>query len=262
MKQKSKNGKISSNANISRKKKFRDPKLVEYGSVREFTHAITGTMGTDGGTGAASSTMACIAPIPVVEEHRLFLGDAEMQRLYREAIFSAVKPGDVVLDLGTGSGIHAFFACQAGASKVYAIEAEGIIEAAQDAARANGFADRIEFLYGLSHELKLPEKVDVIISNVGYLGAIFSLPDAKYELNVCIALGALERMLRLAWVCASRSKAAAAFNKMGRVWRRKGDLKLALEYLNRGLELFRAAGDQRGIAGSLDDIGKSLLMLG
>jgi tetratricopeptide (TPR) repeat protein len=49
---------------------------------------------------------------------------------------------------------------------------------------------------------------------------------------------------------------------MGRVWRRKGDLKLALEYLERGLELFRGAGDGRGIAGSLDDIGKSLQMLG
>ena len=69
-------------------------------------------------------------------------------------------------------------------------------------------------------------------------------------------------MLRLSWVAASKTKAAVAFNKMGRVWRRKGDLKLALEYLERGLELFRGASDARGIAGSLDDIGKSLHMLG
>ena len=76
------------------------------------------------------------------------------------------------------------------------------------------------------------------------------------------ALGAFERMLRLSWVAASKTKAAVAFNKMGRVWRRKGDLKLTLEYLERGLELFRGANDARGIAGSLDDIGKSLHMLG
>ena len=76
------------------------------------------------------------------------------------------------------------------------------------------------------------------------------------------ALGAFERMLRLSWVAASKTKAAVAFNKMGRVWRRKGDLKLALEYLERGHELFRGAGDARGIAGSLDDIGKTLQMLG
>src|SRR2546430_7285384 len=42
----------------------------------------------------------------------------------------------------------------------------------------------------------------------------------------------------------------------------RSDLKLALEYLERGLELFRGAGDARGIAGSLDDIGKTLQMLG
>src|SRR2546430_11904970 len=42
----------------------------------------------------------------------------------------------------------------------------------------------------------------------------------------------------------------------------RSDLKLALEYLERGLELFRGAGDAGGIAGSLDDIGKTLQMLG
>lgn len=76
------------------------------------------------------------------------------------------------------------------------------------------------------------------------------------------ALGAFERMLRLSWVAASKTTAAAAFNKMGRVWRRRGDLKLSLEYLTRGLELFRGASDPRGVAGSLDDIGRTLHMLG
>jgi tetratricopeptide (TPR) repeat protein len=76
------------------------------------------------------------------------------------------------------------------------------------------------------------------------------------------ALGAFERMLRLSWVAASKTTAAAAFNKMGRVWRRRGDLKLSLEYLSRGLDLFRGANDARGVAGSLDDIGRTLHMLG
>jgi tetratricopeptide (TPR) repeat protein len=76
------------------------------------------------------------------------------------------------------------------------------------------------------------------------------------------ALGAFERMLRLSWVAASKATAAEAFNKMGRVWRRKGDLKLSLEYLQRGLELFRGANDTRGVAGSLDDIGRALHMMG
>jgi tetratricopeptide (TPR) repeat protein len=76
------------------------------------------------------------------------------------------------------------------------------------------------------------------------------------------ALGAFERMLRLSWVAASKATAAEAFNKMGRVWRRKGNLKLALEYLQRGVELFRDANDTRGVAGSLDDIGRALHMMG
>jgi tetratricopeptide (TPR) repeat protein len=57
-------------------------------------------------------------------------------------------------------------------------------------------------------------------------------------------------------VVASRTKAAVAFNKMGRIHRQKGDLPIALEYLDRGRELFEQAGDVRGIAGSLDDIGQ------
>jgi tetratricopeptide (TPR) repeat protein len=89
------------------------------------------------------------------------------------------------------------------------------------------------------------------------LGSVYELV-GDYE----AALGGFERMLRLAWVCASRTKAAVAFNKMGRVWRKKGDLKLALEYLERGNELFEQARDLRGIAGSLDDIGHVLYLLG
>jgi predicted RNA methylase len=42
---------------------------------------------------------------------------------YQQTIFETVKNGYVVVvDLGTGTGIFAFFACQAGAKRVYAIE--------------------------------------------------------------------------------------------------------------------------------------------
>jgi tetratricopeptide (TPR) repeat protein len=128
---------------------------------------------------------------------------------------------------------------------------------AADAARNQYFNDRAIRLYaqGLSclgvtdHASRIHLWHD--------LGSVYELK-GDFE----AALGAFERMLRLAWLVASRTKAAVAFNKMGRVWRRKGDLKLALEYLKRGQELFEQAGDQRGIAGSYDDIGQTLYLLG
>jgi tetratricopeptide (TPR) repeat protein len=128
---------------------------------------------------------------------------------------------------------------------------------AADGARANFFNDKAIHLY--SHALACLGDTDLAarIHLWHDLGSVYELK-GDYE----AALGAFERMLRLAWVCASRTKAAVAFNKMGRVWRRKGDLRLALEYLQRGQELFDQANDTRGIAGSLDDIGNVLYLLG
>jgi tetratricopeptide (TPR) repeat protein len=70
------------------------------------------------------------------------------------------------------------------------------------------------------------------------------------------ALGAFERMVRLSWVVASRPKTAVAYNKMGRVWRQKGNTELASEYIRRGLDLYQQADDTRGVATSLDDLGQ------
>lgn len=124
-------------------------------------------------------------------------------------------------------------------------------------ARTNFFNDKAIRLY--SHALSCLGQADQAarIHLWHDLGSVYELR-GDYD----AAIGAFERMLRLAWVCASRTKAAVAFNKMGRVWRNKGDLKLSLDYLNRGLQLFEQAGDERGVAGSLDDIGRVHYLLG
>ncbi|MGZ3429620.1 MAG: tetratricopeptide repeat protein, partial [Polyangia bacterium] len=127
---------------------------------------------------------------------------------------------------------------------------------AADAARVRFFNDKATRLYAAALDCIGPHDLASRIHLWHDLGSVFQL---KGEFDS--ALGAFERMLRLAWVVASRTKAAVAFNKMGRIYRQKGDLPIALEYLERGLELFEQAGDTRGIAGSLDDIGQVLWML-
>jgi len=85
---------------------------------------------------------------------------------YVEALRRSVKPGSVVLDIGTGPGIMALFACRFGARKVYAIESEPVIHIAREAAIRNGFAAQIEFIEGLSTKVDLPEHVDVIVCDL------------------------------------------------------------------------------------------------
>ena len=99
------------------------------------------------------------------------IADQVRMEAYRKAIHEVVKKGDVVADIGTGSGILAFFALQAGAKKVYAIEQRKIIEEAQQLAKINGLEERIVFIEGRSDRVELPENVDVITSEIlGHFG--------------------------------------------------------------------------------------------
>jgi protein arginine N-methyltransferase 1 len=48
----------------------------------------------------------------------------------------------IVLDVGCGTGILSMFACQAGAKRVFAVDASDILDTARQIVAANGFADR------------------------------------------------------------------------------------------------------------------------
>ena len=94
------------------------------------------------------------------------LADGVRMNAYAHAVQRSVKPGAVVLDIGTGTGIFAMLACQAGARRVYAIEPDNVILLAQKIASENGYAERIEFIQGLSSGIDLPEQVNVIVSDL------------------------------------------------------------------------------------------------
>ena len=102
------------------------------------------------------------APYATLWQHRYMLHDRVRNEVFRRAIFAAVKPGHVVMDMGAGSGILSVFAARAGARKVYAIERTTIAEFAQEILEANGVEDRVEIIQSDVESVELPEKVDVI----------------------------------------------------------------------------------------------------
>lgn len=144
----------------------------------------------------------------VLDYHLSMLLDTARMDSYRRAIQASVQPGDVVVDIGCGTGVLTFMACEAGAKRVYAIEGGPIIETARELAIANGFADRIEFLSGWSVDVGIPEPADVLITetigNAGLdEGIIAWASDARQRLLRPGAL-LLPQRLRL-WVAAAES---------------------------------------------------------
>ena len=71
-----------------------------------------------------------------------------------------------VLDVGTGSGILAIWAAQAGARKVYAVEATKMCEHARQLIKANGLEGVVEVIEGSIEDVTLPEKGFLFTSHV------------------------------------------------------------------------------------------------
>jgi protein arginine N-methyltransferase 1 len=97
-------------------------------------------------------------------EQARMLHDDRRTNDYLSAIAAGVRPGDVVVDIGTGNGVLAVAAARAGARHVYAVEATDIADVAEEVFAVNGVSDRITVVRGWSRNIELPERADVLVT--------------------------------------------------------------------------------------------------
>jgi type I protein arginine methyltransferase len=94
------------------------------------------------------------------------LADRERTGAYERALRQTLKPGMVVMEIGTGPGAMAVLACKLGANRVYAVESSPVIQVAREIAAANHCADKITFFEDLSTKIAIPAKADLVISDM------------------------------------------------------------------------------------------------
>jgi protein arginine N-methyltransferase 1 len=98
-----------------------------------------------------------------IDLHEEMLADTVRLDAYQAAIERHVTAQDCVVDIGTGTGVLAFFAAAKTRRKVYAIDhSRTMLNYARTAAEANGI-DNLIFMESNSHGFRPAEPVDVIV---------------------------------------------------------------------------------------------------
>ena len=114
--------------------------------------------------------------------HKLMLEDFYRTLSFRNAMLLQVKAGMHVLEIGTGTGILTHFALEAGAAHVTTIESTAFAGIARNIFAANGLADRVTVLEGLSYDFDLPNKADLLITEtLGHAGYEEGILDAAWD---------------------------------------------------------------------------------
>lgn len=103
--------------------------------------------------------------------HVPMLLDQHRMDAFQQAITEVVKPGMHVLDLGTGTGVLAFFAAQQGA-RVTAVEREPIVLATARAALADTSGLKIDLVHADALRYTPNEPVDLVICEMMHVGQL------------------------------------------------------------------------------------------
>jgi tetratricopeptide (TPR) repeat protein len=133
----------------------------------DFEHALTLVPGHEG----ALRNLHNLQAEEVPRWHFSMLADEARNRAYHTVLRKLVRPGDRVLDIGTGSGLLAMMAARAGAGEVIACEREpGIAAVARTIIEKNGYSDIVKVHTLDSRLLRLgkevSERVDLIVSEI------------------------------------------------------------------------------------------------
>lgn len=121
--------------------------------------------------------------------HGAMLADHIRNEALAAGIAALVRPGDVVIDVGAGSGLLSMLSVRAGARRVYALERSAMALLARRLIELNHMNADIELVQAHSRSWQPPERADVILCET--LG--FAALDEGFRSSL---VDARERMLR------------------------------------------------------------------
>lgn len=103
--------------------------------------------------------------------HIPMMNEPQRNHAYRDAIRALVRPGDHVLEVGTGAGLLSLLAAEAGAERVTTCEMVPVVaEAARDVLRASLYSDRIHLVAKKSNDVELGAdmdgRADIMVSEI------------------------------------------------------------------------------------------------
>lgn len=114
----------------------------------------------------------------------LCLFDEERTEYFSKALKKVVRPGSIVVDAGSGTGVMGLLAAKYGAAKVYCIElSERFCNIIKENAKINGLLNKIVVINADASIIILPEKVDLIVAEI-ISGGFFFEPQIQVMNNL------------------------------------------------------------------------------